>query len=125
MRSRCTKHLTFFNGATHSAGAEKLCSCFDLEVHRQVHQQWLPVHSQCIAWFLVVVSRVDQNVVKRVDEAPAIRIPRVLSRTKVQEQNFARLVRHSLRCLIARTMPKGVEDFLNTYAQKRYDVDQG
>ena len=64
-------------------------------------------------------------MVKRLDEAPAMRFPAVLSRTKVQEQDSAKLVRHSLRCLIARTqIPKGVEDFLNTYAQKPCGVDQ-
>ena len=54
-----------------------------------------------------------------------MRFPRVLSCTKVKEQDFAKLLRHSLRCLIASArMPNGVEDFLNTYAQKCSDVDQ-
>ena len=54
-----------------------------------------------------------------------MRFPEVLSHTKIKDQDFAKLLRHSLRCLIARTqIPNGVEDFLNTYAQKRSDVDQ-
>ena len=64
-------------------------------------------------------------MVERLDEAPRMQFPGVLSRTRVTEQQFLSLVRHSLRCLIAKTkIPNGVEDFLNAYSQKRYNVDQ-
>ena len=43
----------------------------------------------------------------------------------VIEQQFLSLVRHSLRCLIAKTkMPNGIQDFLNAYSPKRSNVDQ-
>ena len=49
----------------------------------------------------------------------------VLSRTRVTEVQFLSLVRHSLRCLIAKTkIPNGIEDFLNAYSQKCSNVDQ-
>ena len=49
----------------------------------------------------------------------------VLSHTRVTKEQFLSLVRHSLRCLIAKTnIPKGVEDFLNAYGHKRSNVDQ-
>ena len=73
------------------------------------------------AWFPIVVPEEDKYVVKRLDEAPRI----VLSRTRVTEPQFLSLVRHSLRCLIAKTeIPNGVEDFLNAYSQKCSNVDQ-
>ena len=54
-----------------------------------------------------------------------MRFPGIWSRTKVKEQDIAKLLRHSLKCLIARAqIPNGVEDFLNTYAQTLSDVDQ-
>ena len=76
------------------------------------------------AWFPVPVFQGDKYVVKQLEEAPAMRFPGVLFCTKVQEQEFAKLVRHSLRYVIARTqIPNGVQDFLNAYAQKRSDMD--
>ena len=64
-------------------------------------------------------------MVKRLDEAPRMQFLGVLSRTNVKKQQFLSLVRHSLRCLIAKTkIPNGVEDFVNAYSQKRSNVDQ-
>ena len=49
----------------------------------------------------------------------------MLIHTRVIEQQLLSLVRHSLRCLIAKTKIRhGVEDFLNAYSQKRSNVDQ-
>ena len=77
------------------------------------------------AWFPIAVPKEDKYVVKRVDEAPGMQFQGVLSRTRVTEQQFLSLVRHSLRCRIAKTkIPNGVEDFLNAYSQKRSNVDQ-
>ena len=71
------------------------------------------------AWFSVPIFQEDKYAVKRLDEAPAMRFRGGLSHTKLQEQGFYRLVRHSLRCRIAQThVPNGVEDFLNTYVQE-------
>ena len=76
-------------------------------------------------WFPIAVLEEDKYVVKRLDEVPRMQFPGVLSRTRVTEQQFLSLVRHSLRCLIAKTkIPNGVEDFLNAYSQKRSNVDQ-
>ena len=76
-------------------------------------------------WFPIAVLEEDKYVVKRLDEAPCMQFPGVLSRTRVTEQQFLSLVRHSLRCLIAKTkIPNGAEDFLNAYSQKRSNVDQ-
>ena len=76
-------------------------------------------------WFPIAVLEEDKYVVKRLDEAPRMQFPGVLSRTRVTERQFLSLVRHSLRCLIAKTkIPNGVEDFLNAYSQKRSNVDQ-
>ena len=75
------------------------------------------------AWFPIAVVEEDKYVVKRLDEAPRMHFPGVLSRTRVTEQQFLSLVWHSLRCLIAKTkILKGVEDFLNAYSQKRSNV---
>ena len=52
-------------------------------------------------------------MVKWLDEATSIRIL-VLCRTKVQEQDFAKLVRHRLRFLIARTRYQMVWRILST-----------
>ena len=69
------------------------------------------------AWFPIAVLEEDKYVVKRLDEAPCMHFPGVLSRTRVTEQQFLSLVPHSLRCLIAKTkIPNGVEDFLNAYS---------
>ena len=77
------------------------------------------------AWFPIVVPEEDKYVVKRLDEAPRMHFPGLLLRTSVAEPQFLSLVRHSLRCLIAKTkVPNGVEDFLNAYSQKRSHVDQ-
>ena len=77
------------------------------------------------AWFPIAVPEEDKYVVKRLDEAPGMHFPGVLSRTRVTEPQFLSLVRHSLRCLIAKTkIPNGVEDFLNAYSQKCSNVDQ-
>ena len=77
------------------------------------------------AWFPIAVLEEDKYVVKRVDEAPRMHFPGVLSRTRVTEQQNLSLVRHRLRYLIAKTkIPNGVEDFLNAYSQKRSNVDQ-
>ena len=63
-------------------------------------------------------------MVKHLEQTRGMRFPRFLSHTKVKEQDIAKLLRHSLRCLIARTrIPSGVEDFRNTYAQKSRDVE--
>ena len=76
-------------------------------------------------WFPIAVLVEDKYVVKRLDEAPRMQFPGVLSRTTVTEQQFLRLVRRSLQCLIAKTkIPNGVEDFLNAYSQKHSNVDQ-
>ena len=76
-------------------------------------------------WFPIAVLEEDKYVVKRLDEAPRMQFPGVLSRTRVTEQQFLSLVRHSLRCLIAKTkIPTGVEDFLNAYSKKRSNVYQ-
>ena len=75
-------------------------------------------------WFPIAVLEEDKYVVKRLDEAPRMQFPGVLSRTRVTEQQFLSLVRHSLRCLIAKTkIPNGVDDDLNAYSQKRSNVD--
>ena len=72
------------------------------------------IHNISHAWFPIVVLEEDKYVVKRLDEAPRMHFPGVLSRTRVTEQQFWSLVGHSLRCLIAQTkIPNGVEDFLN------------
>ena len=72
------------------------------------------------AWFPIVVVEEDKYVVKRLDEAPRMHFPGVLSPTRVTEQQFLSLVRHSLWCLIAKTkIPNGVEEFLTAYSQKR------
>ena len=77
------------------------------------------------ASFLIAVVEEEKYVVKRLDEAPRMHFPGVLSRTRVTEGQFSSLVRHSLRCLIAKTkIPNGVEDGLNAYGQKRSNVDQ-
>ena len=77
-------------------------------------------------WFPIAVLEEDKYVVKRLDEAPRMQFPGVLSRTRVTEQQFLSVVRHSLRCLIAKTkIPNGVEDFQNAYSQKRSNVDEG
>ena len=55
------------------------------------------------AWFPIAVLEEDEYVVKRLDEAPRMQFPGVLSGTRVTEQLFLSLVRHSLRCLIAKT----------------------
>ena len=76
-------------------------------------------------WFPIAVLEDDKYVVKHPDEAPSTHFSGVLSRTRVTEQQFLSLVRHSLRCLIAKTkISNGVEDFLNAYIQKRPNVDQ-
>ena len=75
------------------------------------------------AWFPVPVFKEDKYVVKWLEEARAMRSLGLLSRAKVKEQDFAKLLRHSLSCLIAR-IPNGVGDFLNTYAQRRSHVGQ-
>ena len=76
-------------------------------------------------WFPIAVVEEDNYVLKRLDEAPRMQFPGVLSRTRVTEQQFLSLVRHSLRCLIANTkIPNGIEDFMNAYSQKRPNVDQ-
>ena len=49
-------------------------------------------------WFPIAVSEEDKYVVKRLDEAPRIQLPGVLSRTRVTERQFLSLVRHSIRC---------------------------
>ena len=68
------------------------------------------------AWFPIAVLEEDKYVVKRLDEAPRMQFLGVFSRTRVTEQQFLSLVRHSLWCLIAKTkIPNGVEDFLNAY----------
>ena len=72
------------------------------------------------AWFSIAFLEEDKYVGKRLDEAPGMHFPGVLSRTRITDRQFLSLVRHSLRCLIAKTkMPNGVEDFLNAYNQKR------
>ena len=77
------------------------------------------------AWFPIAVLEADKYVVKRLDEASGMQFPGVLSRTRVTEQQFLSLVRHSLRYLIAKTkIPNGVEDFVNAYNQKSSNVDQ-
>ena len=77
------------------------------------------------AWFPVAVLEEHKYVVKRLDEAPLMHFPGVLSRTRVTEPQFLSLVWHSLRCLIAKTkIPNGVVDFLNAYSQKRSNFDQ-
>ena len=77
------------------------------------------------AWFPVAVLEEDKYVVKRLDEAPCMHFPGVLSRRRVTKQQFLSLVRHSLRCLIAKTkIPNGVQDFVNAYSQKHSNVDQ-
>ena len=77
------------------------------------------------AWFPIAVLEEDKYVVKRLDEAPRMHFPGVLSHTGVTEQQFLSLVRHSLRCLIAKIkIPNGVEDFLNAYSHKRSNVHQ-
>ena len=42
-------------------------------------------------------------MVRRPDEAPAMPFPGVLSHTKVKNEDFVKLLKHSLRCLFART----------------------
>ena len=77
------------------------------------------------ARFPIVVLEEDKYVVKRLDEALRMKFWGVLSRTMVTKQQFLSLVRHGLRCLIAKTkIPNGVEDFLNAYSQKRSNVDE-
>ena len=77
------------------------------------------------AWFPIAVLEEDKDVVKRLDEAPRMHFPGVLLRTRVTEQQFLSLVRHSLHSPIAKTkIPNGVENFLNAYSQKRSNVDQ-
>ena len=77
------------------------------------------------AWFPIAVVEEDKYVVKRLDEAPRMQFPGVLSRTRVTEQQFFSLVRHSLQCLIAKTkIPNGVEDFPNAHNRKRSNVEQ-
>ena len=77
------------------------------------------------AWFPIAVLEEDKYVVKSLDEAPNMHFPGVLSRTRVTEQQFLSIVRHSLRCLIAKTkIPNCMEDFLNAYSQRRSNVDQ-
>ena len=77
------------------------------------------------SWFPFAVLEEDKYVVKRFDEAPRMHFPGVLSRTRITEQQFLSVVRHSLRCPIAKTkIPNGVEDFLNAYSQKRSNVDR-
>ena len=76
-------------------------------------------------WFPTAVLEEDKYAVKRLDEAPRMQFPGVLSCTRVREQQLLSLVRHSLRCLIANTkIPNGVEDFVNALSQKRSNVDQ-
>ena len=77
------------------------------------------------AWFPIAVLEDGKYVVKRLDEASRMQFPGVLSRTRVTEQHFLSLVRHSLRCVIAKTkIPNGVGDFLNACSQKRSNVDR-
>ena len=77
------------------------------------------------AWFFIAVLEEVKYVVKRVDEAPRMHFFGVMLRTRVIEKQFLSLVRHSLRCLIAKTkILNGVEDFLNAHGQKRSNVDQ-
>ena len=65
----------------------------------------------------------DMYVVKRLDEAPRIQFLGLLSHTRVAQRQFLSLVRHSLRCLIAKTkVPNGPEDFLNAYSVKRSEA---
>ena len=52
-------------------------------------------------WFLVFQD--DKYFIKRTHEARAMHCSGVSSHTKVQDPDFARLVRHSLRRRIART----------------------
>ena len=76
-------------------------------------------------WFPTAVLEEDKYVVKRLDDAPRMQFPGMLSRTRVTEQQFLSLVRHSLRCRIAKTIiPNVVEDFFNAYSEKRSNVDQ-
>ena len=77
------------------------------------------------ARFPIALLEEDKYVVKRLDEAPRMHCRGVLSRTRVTEQQFLSLVRHCLRCLIAKTeIRNGVEDFLNAYSQNRSIVDE-
>ena len=77
------------------------------------------------AWFPIAGLEEDHYVVRRLDEAPCMHFPGVLSRTRVTEQQLFSLVWRSLLCLIAKIkIPNGVEDFLNAYSQKRSNVDQ-
>ena len=83
------------------------------------------VPSTSHALFPIAVLEEHKYVVKRLNEAPRMHFAGVAYRTRVTEQQLLSLVRHSLRCRIAKTkMPNGVEDFLNVYSQKRSNVDQ-
>ena len=94
-------------------------------VHKYTKHVRLFIQILSHPWFPIGVLEEGKYVVKRLDKAPRMQFPGVLSRTGVTEQQFLSLVRHSLRCLIARTkIPNGVDDFLNTYSQKRSNVDQ-
>ena len=101
-------------------------ACSNNRAHRRpVAHVPLFIHNISHAWFPIALLEKDNYVVKRLDEAPRMHFPGVLSRTRVTEQQFLSLVGHSLRCPIAKTkIPNGVEDFLNAYSQKRSNVDQ-
>ena len=89
MRNRCNKHLTFFNAATHTARAEKLCRCFTLKsVDKYTKNVRLLVQNVSHAYLPVCVFQEDKYMVKRLDEAPAKRFLGVLSRTKPSRARF-------------------------------------
>ena len=95
-----------------------------LTVQKYTRNVRLFIQNVSHACFSVPVFQEDKYLGERLEEAVAMRLSGVLSRAQVKEQDFAKLLTHNLRCLIARTqIPNGVEDFLYTYAQKRYDVD--
>ena len=87
------------------------------------HLRWF-IQNISHAWFPINVMEEDKYVVKRLDEALRVHFSGVLSRTRVTEQQFLSLVRHSRRCLIAKTkIPNAPEDVPNAYSQKRSNVD--
>ena len=127
MPSQCSTQPIFFLTLPPTLPGEKKCQgvLTQKSVDKYTKQVRLFIQNISHAWFPIAVLEEDKYVVKRLDEAPRMQFPGVLSRTRVTEQQFLSLVRHSLRCLIAKTkIPNGVEDFLDAYSQKRSNVDQ-
>ena len=127
MPSQCSRQPIFFSLSPPHFQERKKCQGVLTQKFVDKYTTHVPLFTQDIfhAWFPIAVLEDDKYVVKRLDGAPRMHFPEVLSRTKVTEQQFLSLVRHSLRCLIAKsTIPNGVEDFLNAFRQKRSNVDQ-